>query len=193
MQRRLWKANKIFIVMDFKKLRAYILFLFLQVSVITLFAQVTNFPTPSGIPNQLFYLQRTPNTNTIICELNAEKGEINEEEPVHVYWLRYQEKGQRQELNFIQRKFAYGMKFKKLSENRYEIHFVSYKKQKMYLQIGADKLYHVFAIINQKAAILSRLYLHINGGTFWAPNVEYIELTGIDPSTRQVVKERKKV
>ena len=30
----------------------------------------TIFPEPSGNPNQLFYLQRTPNVNTTVYELN---------------------------------------------------------------------------------------------------------------------------
>jgi hypothetical protein len=32
-----------------------------------------HFPVPVGNPNQLFYLQRTTNTNTIVCELNLNK------------------------------------------------------------------------------------------------------------------------
>ncbi len=32
-----------------------------------------SFPVPSGIAHQLFYLQRTHNINTIICELNLQK------------------------------------------------------------------------------------------------------------------------
>ena len=179
--------------MGLKKITALIVFILLQMLAVGLYAQVTNFPIPTGNPNQLFYLQRTPNTNTIVCELNIENGKLNEDEPVHVYWLRYQEKGQRQELSFIQRKFAYGLKTKKIAENKYELHFVSYKKQKMYLQQWTDKQFRVFALINKKVAVLSRFYLHINGGTFWSPNVEYIELTGTDPVSHQVVKERKKL
>jgi hypothetical protein len=50
------------------------------------------FPVPSGNPNQLFYLQRTNNTNTIVCELNVNgKGQLDEESPVHVFWIRYNE------------------------------------------------------------------------------------------------------
>ena len=33
-------------------------------------AQNLNFPIPKGNARQLFFLQRTPNTNTIVCELN---------------------------------------------------------------------------------------------------------------------------
>ena len=156
-------------------------------------AQPAGFPNPPIPPNHLFYLQRTPNKNTIMCELNYNSGKLDDDDPVHVYWLRYTEQGQKQELNFIQRKFAYGMKSRKLAENRYEIYFVSYKKFKMLLAPGADKKYHVFANINNKESILTKIYLHINGGSFWSPNVEYVEVTGLDPVTGQVVKERKKI
>jgi hypothetical protein len=153
-------------------------------------AQPANFPVPAGNPKQLFYLQRTPNTNTIVCELNLENGKLNVAEPVHVFWLRYQEKGQRQELNYIQRNFAYGMKVRKAAENNYEMYFVSFKKYKIYLQLSSDGKYHAYAMINKRFVILNSIYLHINGGTFWKPNVEYADLTGQDPVTAQTIKER---
>jgi hypothetical protein len=185
-----WKGDEKNKSMSLRKIAA---FLFIQYSLLAADAQVTSFPTPTGNPKQLFFLQRTPNANTIVCELNNPDGVLDTDNPVHVFWIRYQEKGQREELNFIQRKFAYGIKSKKIAENQYELSFVSYKKQKMYLMPGADKQYHVYATINGKQAILSRFYLHINGGSFWKPNVEYIELSGTDPVSRQAVKERKKI
>jgi hypothetical protein len=153
-------------------------------------AQPPHFPVPAGNPKQLFFLQRTPNTNTIVCELNLDNGKLKADEPVHVFWLRYQEKGQRQELNYIQRTFAYGMKVRKAADNNYEMYFVSFKRYKIYLQLGSDGKYHAYAMINKRFVILSSIYLHINGGSFWKPNVEYADLSGIDPVTAQVVKER---
>ena len=156
-------------------------------------AQPAGYPNPPLPANHLFYLQRTPNKNTIMCELNYQRGKLVDDEPVHVYWLRYTEQGQKAELSFIQRKFAYGIKSNKITDGRYQIYFVSYKKFKMELKTGADKKYHAFANINNKESILTRIYLHINGGTFWSPNVEYVEVTGIDPASGHVVKERKKI
>jgi hypothetical protein len=170
----------------------FILIIILFVSAI-INAQPAGFPNPPLSANHLFYLQRTPNKNTIMCELNYSNGKLDDDDPVHVYWIRYTEQGQKQELNFIQRKFAYGMKCSKLSENKYQIYFVSYKKFKMQLMPGADKKYHVYATINNKESILTRIYLHINGGTFWSPNVEYVEVTGIDAASGQVIKEKKKI
>ena len=44
-------------------------------------AQTNKFPVPAGNANQLFYLQRTTNTNTIICELNMDKGLLDKDDP----------------------------------------------------------------------------------------------------------------
>jgi len=157
---------------------------------------VDTFPVPKGIKHQLFYVQKTPNPNTIVYELNFSKsGQLDEENPVHVFWIRYKEAGQRAELSFIQRTFAYGIKSKMLGNGKYELRFVSYKKKPLYLiKSQSDNQYHVYASIGQKFAILHRVYLKINsGGSFWSPNIEYIELKGIDPATGKEVVERNKV
>jgi phosphatidylglycerophosphate synthase len=154
------------------------------------------FPVPRNIKNQLFYLQRTPNVNTIVCELNYQQnGQLDAENPVHVFWIRYQEAGRQVELSFFQRVFAYGIKSKSIGDGKFELRFVSYKKNSLYLaKSPADNKYHVYASIGQKMAILNRIFIKINsGGSFWSPNVEYIEYKGIDPATGREVMERKKV
>lgn len=151
------------------------------------------FPQPTGNPRQLFYLQRTSNTNTIVCELNYKNGSIDQDDPVHVFWIRYGEDGQREELNYIQRKFAYGVKSTMVGKDKYELQFVSYKKYLMHLMKGADNKYNVYATINKKPAILNRIFVKINGGSFWVPNVEYVEIKGIDPASGKEVMERMKI
>jgi hypothetical protein len=157
------------------------------------FAHAQNFPVPTGNPNQLFYLQRTSNANTIICELNLKNGVLDEEEPVHVYWIRYGDRGQKAELNYVQRKFAYGIKTTKIAADKYQLHFVSYKKYHMYLMKGANNRYNVYGTINQKQAIVNRIFVKINGGSLFSPNVEYVEIKGVDPSTGKEVVEKRKV
>ena len=171
------------------------LFLLLIISWLTALtvAAQDKFPVPAGNPNQLFYLQRTANTNTIVYELNYNNNVLNAEEPVHVYWLRYTDKGQKEELNFIQKKFAYGIKTTSLSKDKYELNFVSYKKFPMLLMKGTNNKYNVYGTINQKQAIINRIFVKINGGSFWSPNVEYVEVKGVDPSNGKEVLERKKI
>lgn len=153
------------------------------------------FPVPSGIPNQLFYLQRTSNTNTIVVELNLDsKGQLDESDPVHVFWIRYPEGGMKKELSYIQRVFAYGLKTKKQDDGSYEMHFVSYKKQKLYLRKSPrDNKYRVYTTINQKTAVLNRIFIRIDpGGSFWSPNVIYMELKGHEEGTNKELMERMK-
>jgi len=141
----------------------------------------------------LFYLQRTSNVNTIVYELIYKNGQVDTENPVQGFWIRYQEQGQRQELSFIQRKFAYGVSTKKISDTQYELSFVSYKKYKLYLRQGADKRFLVYTNINQRPAILTRIFIKTNGGSMLSPNIEYVEISGIEPDSHSVVKERLKI
>ncbi|MGX5687526.1 DUF4833 domain-containing protein [Arcticibacter tournemirensis] len=154
----------------------------------------TVFPTPKGISNQLFYLQRDPNANTIICQLNIDaEGQVDKDNPVNVFWIRYAEKGQKSELNFIQRKFAYGINSKPLGNGKYELKFVSYGKLPLYLMKDKYNRYRVYTTVAKREIILDRIFVRIEGGTFWVPNVKYVELKGVDAATGEDVAQRIKV
>lgn len=148
------------------------------------------YPALPASVNHLFYVQRDPNANTIVYELNAPNGKLDEEEPVHAYWIRYAAKGEHAELNYIQRKFAYGLNQKPLGNGKYDIRVVSYKKYPMTLMKSQDGKYHIFATIGQKQVILNRIFVRIEGGSFWIPNVLYVELRGSDPVTGQEIVDR---
>jgi hypothetical protein len=63
----------------------------------------------------------------------------------------------------------------------YKLHFVSYKKQVFYLKRSLkDNQYKVYFILNNKEYLLQKLFVKIEGGTFWVPNVIYMELNGKD-------------
>ncbi|WP_442587893.1 DUF4833 domain-containing protein [Pedobacter sp. AW31-3R] len=153
------------------------------------------FPTPKGIVNQLFFLQRDPNTNTIICQLNEDKnGVVDKTAPVLVYWMRYGDNGEKKELGYIQRKFAYGIESKALGKDQYELRFVSHKKLPMYLQKSEnDKKYHVYVTVNNKKIEIERIFLRIEGGSFWLPNVKYVDIRGLNTSTNTAITERIKI
>lgn len=153
------------------------------------------FPVPASNNNQLFYLQRTSNKNTIMYDLNMVNGAPDKENPVHVYWIRYSEKGQRQELSYIQRNFAYGIKSTVLANNSgYALQFVSNKKYVLYLmKSAADNKYRVYTTVNAKTVVLNRIFIKINGGSFWSPKVEYVEIKGTDPANGKEITDRLKI
>ena len=152
-----------------------------------------SFPVPSGNPNQLFYLQRTLNSNTVVYELNMDENDkLNASEPIHVFWIRYPEGGMRKELSYIQRRFAYGVQTEQMKDGRYKLIFAAYKKKNLYLMFAQrDNKYHVYTTLSNKVAILNSVFIQIDpGGTFWAPNVRYIEMKGKELSTGNDLTER---
>ncbi|GAB2793623.1 hypothetical protein GCM10027275_43220 [Rhabdobacter roseus] len=151
------------------------------------------FPVPTQVPRLLFYIQRDPNTNTIVYELNTDaQGRISPSQPVHPFWIRYPEGGIRQDLNYLQRKFAYGINAKALGNEEYELRSVAYSKLPLYLRRDMKNQYHVYTEIGAKKCILNRVFIRIEGGTFWSPNVLYIELKGTEVATGKTVVQRLK-
>ncbi|WP_158828478.1 DUF4833 domain-containing protein [Mucilaginibacter lacusdianchii] len=149
------------------------------------------FPALPTNVSRLFYVQRTPNANTIVYDLKLNSnGQPDEDEPIHPYWIRYTEGGKHEDLGLIQRKFAYGLVSKSLGNGRFDIRFVSYKKLPLTLMKGSDGKYHIFATISQKQFIINRIFVKIEGGSFWVPNVRFVEIKGTDPTTGKEVVER---
>lgn len=151
------------------------------------------FPTPPDNPNRLFILQRSPNINALCYDVNIDKktGLPDEDSPIHVYWLQYaKHNGEPAELTFIQRKFAYGYSSKKQGNGKYDIKLVSYDKIPFTLMKGADGKYHIFAIVSKKQIQLKSIFIQINGGSMWSPNVIFVEMKGTDPANGKEVTER---
>jgi len=159
--------------------------------IVTTVSDPDTFPVPSNVAGLLFYIQRDPNTNTIVYELNIDsQGKISKEQPVHTFWIRYPEGGMRKDLNYLQRKFAYGINSKSLGNGNFELRSVAYSKLPLQLRKDVKNQYHVYTDISNKKCILSRVFIRIDGGTFWSPNVLYIELKGIDLATGKTIVQR---
>lgn len=68
----------------------------------------------------------------------------------------YPEGGMRKDLNYIQRKFAYGINVKSTGNDRYELRSVAYSKLPLLLKKDAQNQYQVYTAINKKECVLSR-------------------------------------
>jgi Domain of unknown function (DUF4833) len=153
-------------------------------------AQAPNYPVPKDIENQLFFLQRTKNTNTIIYEVNEKEGILNKENPINYYWIMYNEKGQKQPLSKKERAKAYGLKISNIENEKCDLKFVALKPLNMSLEKGVDKQFHVFTKINNKNAMLKRIFFEFKGA-FWSPKIKSIYLEGIDLDTNLKVNEKR--
>jgi hypothetical protein len=175
-------------------LSKYLSFILIMMLGATESGVVKVFPVPPVNDNSLFYVQRSKNTNAIIYEVNKlSDGTPDPTNPVSIYWIRYAEDSTTEALSYIQSKYAYGLNFRPYNgqKNAYVLQFVSYSKKTMYLlPVGNSKKYGVFTNINGKLCELKKIFIQLNGGTFWFPTIEYVELTGKDPNTQATVQER---
>ncbi len=155
---------------------------------------VDTFPVPPLSDKTLFYIQRTHNTNTIVYNINTGKdGEIDPSAPVKIFWIRYAEKGDTAELSYIQRHYAYGVESKLMDANKksYRLNFVSYEKRDIYLMKSSlENKYHAYISINGKLSVLYKIFVKIEGGSFWIPHIKYVEITGKDIANGKTVSER---
>ena len=170
------------------------LFLVFAFSIRT-FAQIPleKMPTPAPSPNRLFYVQRSPNVNTVMYDVNllANK-KINAENPINVYWVLFDDKQRRLPLNYIQRNLAYGVECTPVANepNNYDFRVVSYKKRRLKL-ITDDNGNHMALIpINGKMQQLQKVYVMIEETGRLIPKVLYIELFGRDLKTGGAIYER---
>lgn len=154
--------------------------------------EADQFPLPPANKSMLFYLQRTPNTNTIVYALNYDnKNLLKETEPVKVYWIRYTEQGTpTKNLNFIEKKFAYGIKTQKSGKDLWNLKMVAYDKLPISLRKGKLGSYMAFVKINNKDYVFQKACIKIDGGSFWSPNIPYIDIYAKDETTKKEIIHR---
>ena len=149
------------------------------------YSQNEHYPVPPKTDKLLFYIQRNHNANTIIYDANFNlNGKLDSDEPIEVYWRRYDEQGQKMELRTIEKWYAYGVECHKEEEHpdTYRVSLVAEKKKKFWLKQIADFEAVLLTKINNKLSRLEHLYIFADESGIW-PKVKYIELFGSDIET----------
>ena len=139
---------------------------------------------------RLFYITRSLNKNLVCYDYRLTDGRLDKKDPIHVYWVNREEKvGQKEDINFFQRKMAYGYKQTEKSEDQVVFTLTAYPKRLMTLKGNASDGYACYTTIGGKPAQLKSLYVKTKPGN--PMSVEYVELRGIsveggEPVTEQV-------
>jgi hypothetical protein len=173
-------------------IRIYLLMIFTCTMLASLANTADRFPTPPDSPIRLFYIQRSSNANTVIYDANLTGNKsLNPKSPVHTYWIRYGDNGQKEELSTIQRTLAYGLytDLIKSESNAYEGYFLAYRKRKFVVKLDPRGNPIALFPINGKLQILKRVFVSVDE-SHMMPSVNYIELFGKDQITGKDVYER---
>jgi hypothetical protein len=141
-------------------------------------------------PNQLFYVQRSPNSNTVIYAANMDaRGNLNSTAPIEAFWRKFNIDGSRQPLNFIERMMAYGVKLDGRQPGQ-PITFSIAALPERKISLSLDMQHRPQAVIQlgDHKVKLSYVYLHVvEGGLL--PQVPALDIFGTDIASGKAIHE----
>lgn len=146
-----------------------------------------NYPIPAPTENRLFIIQHSKNHNTYVYDANFTPDKVlNEREPVAIYRVVYTDGGVIKPLTSIQRKLAYGIHARKVSESMFKLKLVSYSGLDLWMKIGQDGKAFVETYIQNQTIILTRLFLKMKEGrSDLNPKLEHVILFGFDSAGKK--------
>jgi hypothetical protein len=147
------------------------------------------FKVPSD-PNQLFYLQRSTNGNTIVYAANLTKpGEFNPDHPLDVFWRRYEDGGGRRALNFIERTLAYGATPHPAPghPHEYDASIVSFPQINFRIDMDRGEPEAIVQMAGRSARLVSA-YVQVDESGI-LPALVYMDIYGIEKATGRVLHE----
>lgn len=148
-----------------------------------------DYPVPRE-PNQVFYVQRSLNPNTVVYTARIDaNGRLDPRQPVEVYWLRYNDDGERKELSSVERRFAFGVRAEpvKGEKNVFNVAVVSYPKRRVTLRI-VDGVARLEGKVGGVPARLDHAYLEVDDSGS-VPDVKRVDLYGHSLATGEPLME----
>jgi hypothetical protein len=141
-------------------------------------------------PNQLFYVQRSPNANTVVYAAKLDgQGNFDSRDPVQAFWRKFNIDGSKQPLNFMERMMAYGVRLS-ARKAKEPITFAIAALPQRKLSLGLDAQHHPQATmtIGGRVVKLAYVYLHVvEGGLL--PSVPELDIVGTDLASGKAVHE----
>ncbi len=139
--------------------------------------------------DHLFFIERSKNRNFVQYDIRlTENNEVPDSNPVAVYWVL--ENGRQQDLNTLERKYAYGIdSHEKLDKNRFRLLLIALKDREIIVEKMRDSFKAIVAI-NGKPSILDRVYVETKERLAGLPKVLYIDLFGHAKETGLPINER---
>jgi len=141
-------------------------------------------------PNELFYVQRSPNANTVVyaARLDAQ-GNFDAKTPVDAFWRKFNIDSSKQPLNFIERMMAYGVKVNAHGP-REPVTFTIAALPDRTLTLGFDAQHRPQATmpIGGRTVKVSYVYLQVvEGGLL--PSVPSLDILGTDLASGKAIHE----
>ncbi len=138
----------------------------------------------------LFTIERSLNKDQIVYFLNLdENGHLEKENPISLKWLDNEKTGELVPIDWIKKKYGYGIVILSQEAQELTFKFVSYDEKLFILKKDLFGNYEVFAKINDRMMKIRHVYLKIDDGSFWKPNIAEVSVLGVSEFANTEVKE----
>ena len=168
----------------------------MRLSVIILLLSVipgfSSWPACAHSPDKadhLFFIERSKNKNLVQYDIRlTENSGLPDRTPVNVYWIL--ENGKHEELNSVERKYAYGIaRQDKIEKDKLRVILVALKGREILVQ-KIRGFFKAVVSINGKESILHNIYIKSEETAAGLPRVLYVELIGRATRTNLPLRER---
>ena len=147
-------------------------------------------PAKNRLTQHLFKIERSTNANIVQYDVQmSEDGKLDPKEPVVAYWVRLAKDGQKEDLKWVEKSFAYGFKVKyNAKTNTATMDMVAKinRKIKVYEVQGE---YRAETTIDGQSAYIEKIFISSKGKGVSA-KITSIELFGKDEKTGEDRYER---
>lgn len=148
-------------------------------------------PVPDD-PNVVFYIQRSGNPNTVVYAARfAREGRLNRRDPVEVFWRRYNTTGEKRDLSYAERTFAWGIRAAPLRDhdNAFLVSLVSYTQRPVVVRVNGEG--EAEAILNMEGRTARLIYAYVKTeGSGRVPSIVHVDIFGEDLETGEYLRER---
>jgi len=163
-------------------------FIVLLLIILTLFPR-SIFAVSEEKFSHLFFIERSKNKNLVQYDIRlAEDRDLSNPSPISVYWIL--ENGRREELNTIERQYAYGIAHQeKLDRNKFKVILAGLKSLEIIVERMNDS-FKAMVSIDGRECVLERIYIKSKEKLIGPSKIVYIDLFGRVKGTGLPTKER---
>jgi hypothetical protein len=139
--------------------------------------------------SHLFFIERSKNKNLVQYDIRlTESSNLGDIKPVNAYWVL--ENGRREELNPIEKEYAYGIVHQeKLDDSKFKVILAGFKGVEIIVQ-RMNGSFKAMVSINGRESILEKIYVKSEERRARPPKVLYIDLFGRTKETGLPIRER---
>ena len=141
-------------------------------------------------PNQLFYVQRSPNSNTVVytAKLDAQ-GNLDSRTPVEAFWRKFNIDGSKQPLNMLERMMAYGVKLDPHKPGQpITFTIAALPERKLTLALDSQNRPEATMLIGGRIVKVAYVYLQVVEGGLM-PSVPSLDILGTDLASGKAIHE----